>query len=127
MPSLTHDLDGVEFPEIKMGLPVLYFDYDRIPHAAIITWVFHINSEFIDRPFCNLATWAHIGRNQFRKAAAPARYDDQIGKWKLTGTWAFVNEVPENEYILPLYNFNGNQIDHTGKVVVPEHLCQYVR
>lgn len=119
MASLNYDLDGAEFPPIRMGTQVLYFDYDRIPYVAFIAWIHKEWHHEIERPFCNLATLSHIGKSVFRESVAPARYDDSIGKWKLTGRWAFVNEVPIEEYIntLPTYNLRNFRVDEEGKII----------
>jgi hypothetical protein len=118
-----NDLNGNPFPELRIGTPVLYFNYDRIPHAAIVAWVRREHSEHVDRPFCNLASFAHTGHHRFAKNVAPAWYDTEIGKWHLMGHWAFYDEVPEDEYnhLMPIYHESGGEHD-SGKIDAPPRL-----
>jgi hypothetical protein len=79
------------------GKQVIYFDENKQPHAAFVAYMHADLSPYIERPVCNLTILEHDGRVARRKDIGPAYHDGEI--WHLIEKWAFVGEIPEDEYI----------------------------
>ena len=83
-----------EHPQI--GDPVLYYDENRQPHAAIIAHIHDTYLDNTDRKICNLAMFKRDGRVANRVSVSPAFHDGE--KWRLLNRWACRNEIPEGEW-----------------------------
>lgn len=85
-----------EIPEA--GDQVIYFNDNKRPCPAFITFVHSKLSRYCDRPICNLAIFTQRGYSTGIRGIEPAHHDGT--RWILLSKYAYPQEISEDNYEL---------------------------
>lgn len=102
-----------------LSKPVLYFDENKQPCAAIVVYVWPKFSPHLELPICNLATFDPEARFKTRTHVEPA-YKAPDGRWHIINKWANFDVVPEEEwnYLNPTYQPRKQEVGAPNSPVI---------